>query len=133
MSSSQGRCSQASGYAQERRGSFGPWQKQAVEVSDSIVESNEGTPNNGVITQPAEVKNAIKALKNYQLNVVVDLKDILMGEDDEQENIVPKSPLEETANSSQWVRDKPNWEPYTRLSPSSSTGSFGLNRQYSQK
>ena len=82
--------------------------------------------------QPAEVKNAIKALKNYQLNVVVDLKDILMDEEEEQV-IVPKVPLQESTNTKQWLHDKTNYQASLQLTPSSSTNSFTLNRQYSQK
>jgi len=36
-----------------------------------------------MVPQPSEVKNAIRTLKNYQLNVVVDFKDVLVSEDEE--------------------------------------------------
>lgn len=85
LESSQGRYSQSSGYRKDKRASFGPWQKIPADTSDSIAEGADEAPSEASTTpQPAEVKNAIKTLQNYQLNVVVDLKDILMSENDPQ-------------------------------------------------
>lgn len=73
------------------------------------------------------MKNAIKALKNYQLNVVVDLKDVLVGEEDEQQQDASRMPMQEiTAN----IRPRYKDQQEKQLSKDSSMNSLTGLRKY---